>query len=121
MPGDDLKYLEMSPHELDLDIGSSLLEDTFGAKDATDAEKRAAAADWFHANLGRFRNGVCGNQLIRKDLFGDDKQDRNVLFGTVIDTLAKLGGFPVPVAAIAAKLIHYGLDQLCVDTTAPRQ
>jgi hypothetical protein len=54
--------------------------------------------------------------LVRKDLFGKDKQDRNVLFGTVIDTLAKLGGFPVPVAAIAAKLIHYGLEQLCVDS-----
>lgn len=56
---------------------------------------------------------MCGNQLIRNELFGKDKQDRNVLFGTVIDTLTKLSGFPIPVAAIAAKLIHYGLDRLC--------
>ncbi len=110
---DDLKYLRMAPQDLELAIGASLLEDTFGAKPATDVEKRSAAAQWFVANLGRFRQGVCGNQLIRNDLFGKDTQDRNVLFGTVIDTLAKLGGFPVPVAAIAAKLIHYGLDQLC--------
>lgn len=115
---DDLKYLQMSPHDLDLDIGGSLLQDTFGAKPATDAEKRSAAVEWFEANLGRFRKGVCGNQVIRSDLFGKDKQERNVLFGTVVDTLAKLGGFPVPVAAIAAKLIHYGLDQLCVDPKA---
>lgn len=116
MPSDeDLKYLRMSPQELDLAIGASLLEDAFGAKPATDAEKTSAAAQWYFANLIRFQRGVCGNQLICKQLFGKDKLDRNVLFGTVIDTLAKLGGFPVPVAAIAAKLIHYGLDQLCAD------
>ena len=112
---DDLKYLQMSPHDLELSIGASLLEDSFGAKPATDAEKRSAAAQWFSANLDRFRHGVCGNHLIRSSMFGKDKQDRNVLFGTVIDTLAKLGGFPIPVAAIAAKLIHYGLDQLCAE------
>ena len=116
---DDLKYLRMSPHELELAIGGSLVEDTFGAKPATDAEKRSAATEWFSANLGRFRNGVCGNQLISSQLFGKDKQDRNVLFGTVIDTLARIGGFPVPVAAIAAKLIHYGLGELCSDFKEP--
>jgi hypothetical protein len=116
---DDLKYLQMSPQDLDLTIGASLLDDSFGAKPTTDTEKRSAAAAWFAANLGRFRQGVCGNHLIREDMFGNDKQDRNLLFGTVIDTLAKLGGFPVPVAVIAAKLIYYGLDHLCMDVKEP--
>lgn len=110
---EDVKFLRMTPQDLDLAIGASLLEDAFGAKPTTDAEKRSAAMEWFTANLERFRRGVCGNQTIRKVLFGTDKQDRNVLFGTLIDTLSRLGGFPVPVAAIAAKLIHYGLDRLC--------
>lgn len=118
---DDLKYLEMSHAELDRQIGEALFEDSFGAKPATEAEKRAAAAGWFQGNLHRFRESVCGNQLICRDLFGKDKKDRNALFGTVIDTLAKLGGFPVPVAVIAAKLIHYGLDQLCADGKTPRK
>lgn len=118
---DDLQYLQMSPQDLDLAIGASLLEDAFGAKPATDAEKRSAAATWFSANLDRFREGVCGSQLIRKDLFGKDKQDRNVLFGAVIDTLAKMGGFPVPVAVLGAKLIQYGLDQLCMDAKELRK
>jgi hypothetical protein len=112
---DDLKYLQMTPQDLELTIGALLLEDTLGAKSATDAEKRSAAGEWFAANLGRFRQGVCWNQRIRKDLFGKDKQDRNLLFATVIDALTALGGFPVPVAAISAQLIHYGLDRLCVD------
>ncbi len=30
-------------------------------------------------------------------------------------------GFPVPVAAIAAKLIHYGLDRLCDNVAAKEQ
>lgn len=116
MPSEeDLTYLRMAPQDLDISIGTSLLEGTFGAKAATDEEKQSATAQWFAANLERFRKSVCGSDLIRKKLFGKDQQDRNVLFGTVIDTLAKLGGFPVPVAAIAAKLIHYGLDQLCQD------
>lgn len=118
---DALKYLQMSPDELDLQIGEALFEDSFGAKPATEAEKRAAAAGWFHANLQRFRENVCGNHLICQDIFGKDKQDRNALFGTVIDTLAKLGGFPVPVAVIAAKLIHFGLDRLCADKETPQE
>ena len=112
---EDLKYLRMAPDDLDISIGTSLLEGSLGAKAPTDAEKRSAASQWFAANLERFRKNVCGSELIRKKLFGNNQQDRNILFGTVIDILAKLGGFPVPVAAIAAKLIHYELDQLCLD------
>jgi hypothetical protein len=63
---DDLRYLRMTPQELELTIGASLLEDTFGAKPTTDVEKRSAAAEWFHANLGRFRRGLCGNHWSAK-------------------------------------------------------
>lgn len=115
---DDYAFMEMSSHELDLAIGGELTRDGLGAKDLSDAEKISAAQRWFDVSRGRLRGQICTDPTIRGTLFGRDKQERNVLFASVFDIVARIGGFPVPVGAITAKLIHYGLDQLCGDGSA---
>src|SRR5438477_407185 len=113
MNQNDFSLLSLQADDLDLLIGDELLKDEFGAKPASDSEKRLAANRWFTNNLATFRTGVCTSHLVCNHILGKEKLERDELFGTLIDVLAQLGGFPVPIAAIAAKLFHFGLDQLC--------
>jgi hypothetical protein len=108
----DLSLLDRSADEIDLILGEELVADEFGAKDLTDVEKQATGRRWFASHLGEFRQALCGSS-IRTKVFAPAKSDRNALFAAVVDTLAKAAGWPVPVAVLSAKLIHYGLDQLC--------
>jgi len=109
--------LAKSPEEIEVLIGEALLADDFGAKDASDAERRAVARRWFEANLGAFRMLVCGSAALRA-VFGAGKKDRNALLGALADVLGSQYGMTVPVTALSAMIIHYGLDKLC-PTLAP--
>lgn len=108
------KFLSKSNEEMDLIIGESLLGEGFGSKPASDSEKLEAAKNWFESNLNRFKNAVCPNPLVREYILGKKNQTRNEIFAAVVDGLLKLGGWgSVPVAVLSARLVNYGLDQLC--------
>jgi hypothetical protein len=111
----DQSFLDMSSDELEVFIGTALLRDEFGSKDVSDAEKRAVAQRWFSSNLDEFRTAICGSGIIQDKLFGPQHAERNLLFGAVVDALGALRGLPVPVAALSAQVIHYGLRQLCAE------
>ena len=115
MTGSDaLSLLDKSPDELDIMLGDALVAEEFGAKDLTDVEKQATARRWFVSNLGRFRQAICDSP-VRTKIFAAGKSDRNLLFAAVVDALLKVAGLPVPPAVLSAKIIHYGVDQLCED------
>ena len=106
--------LDKSTDELDLMLGEALTADDFGAKDLSDIEKQATARRWFTLHLKDFQHALCISP-IRTKIFSAKQVDRNALFAAVIDTLGKLAGLSVPVAVLSARIIHYGLDQLCAD------
>ncbi|MEO6731646.1 MAG: hypothetical protein ABIN01_10550 [Ferruginibacter sp.] len=108
-------YLKMSEQEIDLFIGEALLKDSMGSAPVSDTEKQIAAQNWFEANLHRFAKAVCEKKGAMNSLIGPEKKERNSLLGAVADVLLKVLGPSgiVPVAALAAKLLHYGIDQLC--------
>ncbi|MER7623831.1 hypothetical protein [Streptomyces sp. NPDC126503] len=106
-----------TPDELDLIIGAALLADDFGAKDYSESEKRAAARRWFRANLAEFRSLVCGNEAVNR-AFSSKNKDRNTLLSALADVLASRYGMQVPVAALSAQLLHFGLEKLCPSLAA---
>jgi hypothetical protein len=112
---DELLLLNKSAHELEIMMGEALVADEFGAKDLTNVEKQATARRWFAAHLSEFREALCVSP-IRTEIFSAAKSDRNMLFAAVVDGLGKIHGLPVPVAVLSARLVHYGLDQLCAET-----
>ena len=121
MPTTPDDYLALAPEALDLEIGRALMAGQLGAKPVPDAEARAAAARWFEANLARFRGAVCGHPVVQAQLLDKQAQGRNELFAAVADALGKMAGIPgLPILALAAKLLHYGLGQLCPAVTAPQ-
>ena len=111
--------LDKSPDELDLLLGEALVADEFGAKDLSNVEKQATARRWFQSHVNEFKEAVCVSS-IRTKVFAAKKADRNTLFAAVFDALGKLVGIPVPIAVLSARLIHYGLDQLCADESATK-
>lgn len=44
---------------------------------------------------------------------GKDKKERNLLIAEALDVVLNGLGVPVPVAALTAKLLHYGVDRMC--------
>jgi hypothetical protein len=117
---DDLSLLSKSTGELEIMLGEALVADEFGAKDLTKAEKQATARRWFALHLGEFRQAVCTSQ-IRTKIFSSAKSNRNALFAAVVDALGSVAGLPVPVAVLSARIIHYGLDQLCGEAKPSRK
>jgi hypothetical protein len=114
----DRNYLAMSEEELDLVLGEALLASSLGSKQISDTEKRTAAKNWFTANLKRIVQAVCIDAGVTNFLLGPQRKERNLLFVTVADALVKMFGQEVhfvPTGALAAKLIHYGIDNLCKD------
>lgn len=105
-------YLAKSPDELDLLIGGALLAEGFGAKDPSDSDRRVAARRWFQANLSEFRALICGNQAVAA-AFTPSGRDRNALLSALVDVLGSQYGMTVPVTALSAQIIHYGVDKLC--------
>jgi len=81
----------------------------------SDSEKRLIARRWFNNNLNLFRIGVCSNAVVRNTILGEGNTTRNDLLAAVADALLSLGGLGnVPVVVLSARLIHYGLDKLCM-------
>ncbi|GAA2897659.1 hypothetical protein GCM10010517_62730 [Streptosporangium fragile] len=113
MTGIDYSLLDRDADALYLAIGEALLAGELKSKDADDDEKRETGRAWFEQNLQVFRKAVCTSVRIRKVVFGPGKVERNTLFAALVDTLAALNGFQVPVAVVSAQLIHYGLGRLC--------
>ncbi|MEV5433187.1 hypothetical protein [Streptomyces sp. NPDC052701] len=105
-------YLAKSSDELDLVIGGALLAEGFGGKDPSDSDRRVAARRWFQANLSQFRELICGNQTIAA-AFASSGRDRNALLTALVDVLGSQYGMTVPVTALSAQIIHYGVDKLC--------
>jgi hypothetical protein len=110
---DASRVLEMSTDELDLAIGECLMG--LGSKSASESETKAVANRWFEINLDRFHDAVCPNPVVQKYLLGQDNKTRNELLAAVVDALLTLGGVgTIPITVLSARLIHYGLDQLCL-------
>jgi hypothetical protein len=99
--------------QLEIIIGDALLAEEFGSKEHSDAEKRSVARRWFENNLDAFRRQVCGSSTVVQAAIGPAKKDRNALLGALVDVLGTLYGATVPVAALAAMIVHYGVDRLC--------
>jgi hypothetical protein len=93
-------------------IGEALLAEGFGAKDPSDSDRRAAARRWFRANLSEFKALICGNQAVAA-AFTPTNRDRNALLSALVDVLGSQYGMTVPVTALSAQIVHYGLDKLC--------
>jgi hypothetical protein len=106
--------LEKSTDELDLVIGRYLLADQLGSKPVADAEAKAAAGRWLASNMARFRQGVCGHAIVQAHLLDKKAQNRNELFAAMVDALLRVPGLgQIPIAVLAARLVHYGVGQLC--------
>ena len=110
---EDFAYLQLTPNELERKVGELLLAGELGGKPTRDADKIAAARRWFKTNTEAFAQAVCGNTLITQTLLGADKKERNAIFVAVFDAIARLQGLPIPVAAIAAMILNYGIKRLC--------
>ena len=111
--------MQLSADELDLIIGDSLLEGEFGSKPVSEAEKRSVAANWFRANLDRFHVAICTSAFVNNYLLGKNNKTRNEILAAVVDALLKLGGWgTIPVVVLGARLMNYGLDQLCPQVNA---
>src|ERR1044072_6003883 len=101
---DNSKIMRMSADELDLIIGASLLDDGFGSKPVSDAEKRAVALTWFNDNLNRFRQAICTSAFVQNYLLGKENKNRNEIFAAVVDALLKLGGWGIiPITVLGAR------------------
>lgn len=108
------KFPTASPEELDIEIGRYLLAHELGSKDIGDDEARAVGQRWFAARLEIWRGEVCTNPIVRSQLMGTTAKTRNELFAAVVDALLKFTDVAgIPVTTLAARLIHYGVEQLC--------
>jgi hypothetical protein len=110
----DLTFPAASPDDLDLEIGRLLLADELGSKDVGDDEARAVARRWFATQIEKFRLAICSNSVIQNHLSGANAKTRNELFAAVADALLASRYYSgVPVATLSARLIHYGVEQVC--------
>lgn len=109
----DQLFLEMSMKELTALLGEHLLTEALGSKPFSDSEKRKAGKNWFKYNIDDLRRIICNNELIQSQLRNGVNKDRNMLFAAVVDIIASSYG-TLPVAALAAMTIHYGIDKLCI-------
>ena len=106
--------LAKSIDQLDLEIGRSILAEELGSKEASDREARSTAHRWLLTNIDRFRSSICSSPIVCEQLMGKNTKSRNELFAAVMDALLQIGGLgPVPVASLTARLLHYGLENLC--------
>lgn len=112
MPQYDPDLLGLSEQELDLRLGEALYADDFGAKDPSDADKRRRAENWFSAQRSRLQQAVCSQPYVQRYVQKKDAVERE-LFDAVLAAVAALAGIPVPVGVLAAKIVRYGVANLC--------
>jgi len=118
MIDDGYHLTKLSETELDALVGDALYAEDFGAKAPTDAEKIRRARRWFASQMIEFRQVVCTHHIVERYLEKKDSAERE-LFDAVVTALASLSGMPVPVSAVAAKIVRYGVSNLCSGTTVP--
>jgi hypothetical protein len=113
-----MSELDKSLDELDIEIGRALLKGRLGGKPLPDTEVKATAGRWFASNLQRFRAAVCDNPVIKSHVLHKDAQKRNELFVAISQILHLLDWIsPVPVAPLAARIVNYGLEKLCAESS----
>jgi hypothetical protein len=112
MQADHDALLKLSEQELDLRLGDALLADSFGAKDLTDEDKRRRAENWFAAKKAEFQRTVCSNSFVQGYVQKKDAVERE-LFDAVLSALTSMVGVPVPFSVLAAKIVRYGVTNLC--------
>jgi hypothetical protein len=57
--------------------------------------------------------------MVQNQLLDEKAQSRNELFAGVVDALLRVPGLgAIPVTLLAARLIHYGMEQLCSEVPA---
>lgn len=119
MPSDPADLLALTEQELDLQLGDALYADDFGAKDPTDADKRRRATTWFAAQKASLQQAVCSQPVVQRYVQKEDAIERE-LFDAVLSAIASMAGVPVPVGVLAAKIVRYGVSNLCQwDPDAP--
>ena len=116
MVRDDSNLLSLTEQELDMRLGEALCADDFGAKDLTDADKRRRAENWFSARKGQFQKAVCSDSFVQNYVQNKNAVERE-LFDAVLSALVVLVGIPVPIGVLAAKIVRYGVTNLCPCTT----
>ncbi len=109
----DLSYLDLTEDDLLLVIGDRLLAGSLGSKEASDTEKRQAAARWLDGYLAGMRQRICGNETLRRQC-GKPVGDRNDLFALLFDIVFThtLG---VPAGALTSLILKVGLPKICPD------
>ena len=118
MSDDARELLTLSETELDLRLGAALYADDFGAKAPSDADKRRRAEHWFAAQRTRLQQTICTHPFVKNYLSKKDAVERE-LFDAVLAAVAAMAGLPVPGSVLAAKIVRYGLTNLCVLDEAP--
>jgi hypothetical protein len=111
----DSSLLDLDPDTLDIMLGRAVLAGELKSAPPGDEESRSAGRAWFERNLAELRKAVCTSVHVRRLAFGPDKVERNMLFAAIVDTLATIGKFPVPLAVVSAQIMHYGLGKLCAN------
>jgi hypothetical protein len=107
----EFKYLDMNEEELLFIIGESLLQDTLSERTPDRRSVAQTARRWFAGNIDRLKKMICENAQVCAQ-FNSDQNDRNVLFGIIFDCLAGTV-WGVPVGALTAQVLVYGLPRLC--------
>jgi hypothetical protein len=115
---DDRDLLTLSDTELDLRLGEALYADDFGAKAPTDADKLRRAEHWFAAQRARLQQAVCTQSFVKNYVSSKDAVERE-LFDAVLAAVAAMAGLPVPGRVLAAKIVRYGITNLCPRSDAP--
>lgn len=112
MPSGDADLLDLSAQQLDVLLGEALYADDFGAKEPSESDKRRRGENWFAAQTAQLQQAVCGHAAVQRYVTNKDAIERE-LFDAVLSALASLVGMPVPVAVLAAKIVRYGVTNLC--------
>src|SRR5215813_6587867 len=112
MTDEGLNLLTLSESELDRLIGDALYADDFVAKAPTDTDKRLRAERWFASRSGEFRQVICGQRIVKRYVQNKDSVERE-LFDFLVATLATVPGIPVPMGVLAAKIVRFGVTNLC--------
>jgi len=118
MAHDGSDLLTLSDADLDLRLGEALYADDFGAKAPTDADKRRRAEHWFDAQRTRLQQAVCTHPFVKNYVSSKDAVERE-LFDAVLAAVAAMAGLPVPGGVLAAKIVRYGITNLCARSDAP--
>ncbi len=99
----------MSSDELDRLLGQTVLTGAMYGKIPTPDEVLAAGREYFLEALPVLRERLCGSSALAAVLAQEHKE-RNTMIAALADLLHGIS--PVPVV-LAARVLHYGYDQLC--------